>query len=90
MKTEDEAKACWCPKKGSREAVLYVAGPNPTAEETAAAYKLTRCAASECVWWRWETERIVYASLDQLPSESRADSVSTNRGYCGIAGIPKS
>lgn len=80
MKTEAEAKKCWCPF--ARVANSFAAATNRSKQKQIS--KWTKCIASECMAWReeWNDE----PNADQPPSEWVSS--PTGRGFCGLAGKP--
>lgn len=79
MKTEDEARKCWCP----------FARFGAVSEAHLPVHKNEgfHCVAAKCMAWRWiDSLKISYPNLDgkavvELPQ-------SDWRGFCGLAGKP--
>lgn len=83
MKTEDEARKCWCPYRGESEfGRSNAAGPGRL-----------NCIASECMAWRWvDTGTSIEGSVKDHhwrpvgETDSGKRVCADNRGYCGLAG----
>lgn len=75
--TEEEAKLCWCPfvRFTSTPSDDFV--PNRSEKSTDS----TRCIASACMAWRWETETYEQRHTS-MPGKRRSATV----GFCGLAG----
>ena len=75
MKTEAEARKCWCPfVKLVIDLEHYASGNRfmgPAFDDQ------TKCIASECMVWRW--------GAHIAPSDSRGPH---STGYCGLADKP--
>lgn len=82
MKTEAEARKCWCPFMrvpfSSIVDGLGIAVAVNNAK-TADDEGLTRCIASECMAWRWTGE---------FKDDPEVKFVKDATGYCGLAGKP--
>ena len=81
LKTEEEAKECWCPfaryssetREWMRASNRWVGAADSTSNPVPA-----RCIASQCMAWRW-VEEIWTGDTLTKPDP---------RGYCGLAGKP--
>ena len=83
MKTEAEARKCWCPfgrVAMLEDKMLQTGMPafNRVAEAARARHSdaATMCIASECMAWRWDGEPISELNHPNM------------RGHCGLAGKP--
>lgn len=80
MKTEEEARECWCPFARS----AFSLDPN---DEMASLCSANRgntdnnchCIASECMAWRW-TDIVVSKGTNANPGSQQ------KVGFCGLAG----
>lgn len=74
MKTEDEARKCWCPF------VRFCAEDEPAANRWSNYDNppKARCIASECMAWRWINWHHEQGAAKEEPV-----------GYCGLAGNPE-
>ena len=82
--TQEEAKTKWCPmvRTGlvAGMAVNHHAGSRLDAPPQGGVHDETRCVASACMMWRW----------DSLPaSGSVVHAAYEPKGYCGLAGAPQ-
>ena len=79
LKTEDEARQCWCPFVRHASTTDDCAAINRGGNEMVPNY--ARCIASKCMAWRWDkTECLAFPD----------DEIDEPRGYCGLAGKPES
>lgn len=83
MKTEEEAKKCWCPfvrlVDGSAGGGLEYMGNRRAGEGASVSpYVIAHsgCIASECMAWRW------------IGPDPVDPTMRTNLGFCGLAGKP--
>ena len=95
MKTEAEAKTCWCPFARIAMAASETQG-NQYASNRKEAH--SNCLASACMVWRWgegeteftseERDGFVYSHISRLNGEPcfKRPRGSNRRGYCGLAG----
>lgn len=82
MRTEAEAKKCWCPFART-EVLSHVV--NRTALGYGDGDGEWRCIASECMAWRWGEAAHWEGDLSgRSPEDTGA--VTVRRGYCGLAG----
>ena len=79
MKTEQEARECWCPFVR----YAYGAGKNSSGNRTDAADDKQRynCIASDCMAFRWEQSDANWR-ITRGENEERA-------GYCGLCTKPE-
>jgi hypothetical protein len=98
MRTEDEARKCWCPH------VRFLSDPdgrfaatNRVDSETELSETLakplgeingtSRCIASECMAWRWGD--VPNPNYPQHMATTEPPTVkSDTHGFCGLAGRP--
>jgi len=91
LRTEEEAKKCWCPF--ARYTSVRGQGINRWVDDgdQASNPMPARCIASECMAWRWqmvETEASKRGrGIGIYPPPAR-DYEQTERGFCGLAGSP--
>ena len=89
MKTEEEARKCWCPMaRVNFEGAEGSAGWNRLSQSTSVQPQ-TYCIASECMAWRegggsWKGEK--GGSYAERPTHVEAKYEPV--GYCGLAGKP--
>ncbi len=89
MKTEAEAKACWCPFArvcNSDEGGSY----NRIEDNEPFPSSSALCMASACMAWRWGpfTDVIGKETRDPGTNISTFEEPRPSRGYCGLAGKP--
>jgi hypothetical protein len=80
MRTEKEARQCWCPF--ARAAIsdgTFAATANRAIEKTVE-IEGCRCVASACMAWRWVDE------VDEI--HGTVATTKRIRGFCGLAGRP--
>ena len=90
LRTEEEAKKCWCPfarvSCADGEAVGNHAA-NRFATAFSEGHERTRCIASECMacrWGEWELAGTGEVSMSRFHNERQ----HPTRGVCGLAGLP--
>lgn len=99
MKTETEAKECWCPF--SRLAYVEMKGDGTAdmkmgltafnrqqdIKTEVASYAVgTRCVASKCMAWRWGQEEMMVETVENGKIVARERRGVSDYGYCGLAG----
>ena len=77
MKTEEQAKQCWCPERAKETAILTAGDRNLGDENYEAA---SRCIASECMLWLWAEDFVPHKS----GLTHRSKYVQSEKGYCGL------
>lgn len=84
MKTEQEARECWCPFVR----YAYGAGKNSSGNRTDAADDKQRynCIASDCMAWRWAEGS---PSTDTYLASDGTQCQFPQFGFCGLAGKPE-
>ena len=80
MKTEDEARQCWCPfvKLFDDETARY------DAKDVGGGIVASRCIASDCMAWRWAG----YVTSGKLYPNAVKAVNNECVGWCGLAGHP--
>jgi hypothetical protein len=96
MKTEEEARKCWCPftraaavdsvGAGRWRLIAKVPPFNRFFHTTDGLIvpDTARCIASECMAWRWEENAETWTTGEK----KKPNSMSNADGYCGLAGKP--
>ena len=98
MKTEAEAKKCWCPFARAVPGKQRSIGADWDAVPAANRISLepsgiawpggAQCIASECMAWRWEQGASWDAKRNMMVTDMMPHGVGASRGYCGLAGKP--
>ena len=96
MKTEEQARECWCPfvrfgmesdgETSSNRDRFVLPETGKTSNETDRVRHNARCIASKCMAWRWDDK----AALKHHITSGQSPLAEIEKiGYCGLAGEPK-
>ena len=95
LRTEDDAKKCWCPFAFQHLGTSHGPGNvavNRAAGNINAAREGTYCIASKCMMWRFRSDpsTLTDHGFDRLMARMPPDEHSTKpnaqrRGFCGLA-----
>jgi len=103
LKTEDEARQCWCPfvrqqttinnKYGDATAIASLNASDHTLDR----YDVAPCIASDCMAWRWRNKHsLMFRDWRDDSDDLQGDAAQRENyegdqptGYCGLAGKPE-
>lgn len=82
MYTEKEAKNKICPTFAMTSLLSTSYLPNITSAVENAAKIMSRCIASDCMMWRWDTIKCEKG----CSCRDKQDCIKESKGRCGLAG----
>jgi hypothetical protein len=104
LKTEDEARQCWCPFARTLDYAVDTARQGSDPQLVGASVNRRAgnnfdpdimCVASECMAWRWggmrKTDGTTIGSHAAIKAASRGETTDEwhSVGYCGLVGKPE-